>query len=137
MGIPYKNNRDQKQSFLILSAELYYKDTEANKNATKDLKELLDSVNLSYKQVLGCYYNNSEVSFIVPMDTKLGAEILSKRVMRMFQQASVLYVDSSRNAELWFNGSTQPLGKFQGVPKRLATQCQNYTQDGDQYYICY
>ncbi len=137
MGKLNKNNRDQKQAFLLISAEVSYLTKETCKERTNSLKEMLNTLNLSYKQVVGHYYGSAEISFMVPVDSKLAAEIITERMFNRFEQESTLYVDAKRNAELWFDGHNQSIGKFHATPPALAKQCQSYTQDGDNYYTCY
>ena len=69
-----------------------------------------------------------------------------EQLAHIYDQHSILFVDSDRNAELRFmvksfdaslnQVKSEKLGKFIATTKGVATQCENYTKDGNDYYIC-
>ena len=69
-----------------------------------------------------------------------------EQLAHIYNQHSILFVDSDRNAELKFmvkafdenldQVRSEKLGKFIATTKGIATQCENYTKDGNNYYIC-
>ena len=114
-------------------------------NHKKVLKHLKD-FGLSYKVVEGVYRGESELSILVPVINQVFDLATVEQLAHIYNQQSILFVDSDRNAELRFMGKafdenldqvrSKKLGKFIATTKGIATQCENYTKDGNNYYIC-
>ena len=92
------------------------------------------------KVVEGVYHGQTEKSILVLLDSKFLSVDLGymKNYGMIFDQESILFVDADRKAELQFpsTNKAEKLGNFVAVTKGIAIQCNNYTQDGQDYYIC-
>ena len=92
------------------------------------------------KVVEGVYHGQVEKSILVLLDSKFLAVDLGylKNYGMIFDQESILFVDADRKAELHFpsTNKAEKLGNFVAVTKGIAIQCNNYTQDGQDYYVC-
>ena len=64
--------------------------------------------------------------------------IILRIVWMIFDQESILFVDADRKAELHFpsTNKAEKLGNFVAVTKGIEIQWNNYTQDGQDYYVC-
>ena len=134
-----KNFR-QKSPFAIISAERFTATMAENKKSHDELLAQLKRDGFKTKVVEGVYHDTAEKSIVVILSSNFLAVDLGylKNYGAMFDQESILFVDSDRKAELIFPGlaKTEKLGNFISVTKGVAIQCRNYTQDGNDFYIC-
>ena len=107
----------------------------------------LRAFGLKFKVVEGVYRGESELSILVPVINEVFDLATVEQLAHIYEQHSILFVDSDRNAELRFMvkpfdaslnelPKSEKLGKFVSTTKGIATQCDNYTKDGNNYYIC-
>ena len=106
----------------------------------------LKTFGLKFKVVEGVYRGESELSILVPVINQVFDYSTVEQLAHIYDQHSILFVDSDRNAELRFmvkafdaslnQVKSEKLGKFIATTKGIATQCENYTKDGNDYYIC-
>tara|TARA_R100000664_G_scaffold1925_2_gene4978 strand:+ start:226 stop:660 length:435 start_codon:yes stop_codon:yes gene_type:complete len=106
----------------------------------------LKTFGLRFKVVEGVYRGESELSILVPVINQVFDYSTVEQLAHIYDQHSILFVDSDRNAELRFmvkafdaslnQVKSEKLGKFIATTKGIATQCENYTKDGNDYYIC-
>ena len=115
-------------------------------NHKKVLNHLKD-FGLKFKVVEGVYRGESELSILVPVFNEVFDLATVEQLAHIYDQHSILFVDSDRNAELRFMvqpfdaslnelPKSEKLGKFIATTKGIATQCNSYTKDGNNYYIC-
>ena len=114
-------------------------------NHKKVLRHLKD-FGLKFKVVEGVYRGESELSILVPVINQVFDYSTVEQLAHIYDQQCILFVDSDRNAELRFmvksfdaslnQVKSEKLGKFIATTKGIATQCENYTKDGNDYYIC-
>jgi hypothetical protein len=114
-------------------------------NHEKVLRHLKD-FGLRFKVVEGVYRGESELSILVPVINQVFDLATVEQLAHIYDQQCILFVDSDRNAELRFmvksfdaslnQVKSEKLGKFVATTKGIATQCENYTKDGNDYYIC-
>ena len=114
-------------------------------NHRKVLKHL-KTFGLRFKVVEGVYRGESELSILVPVINQVFDYSTVEQLAHIYDQQCILFVDSERNAELRFmvksfdaslnQVKSEKLGKFIATTKGIATQCENYTKDGNDYYIC-
>ena len=114
-------------------------------NHKKVLRHLKD-FGLKFKVVEGVYRGESELSILVPVINQVFDYSTIEQLAHIYDQQCILFVDSERNAELRFmvksfdaslnQVKSEKLGKFVATTKGIATQCENYTKDGNDYYIC-
>ena len=106
----------------------------------------LKTFGLKFKVVEGVYRGESELSILVPVINQVFDYSTVEQLAHIYDQQCILFVDSERNAELRFmvksfdaslnQVKSEKLGKFVATTKGIATQCENYTKDGNDYYIC-
>ena len=136
----FMKNFRTKKPFAIISAERFTATLKENEKSHKALLSQLKRDGFKTKVVEGVYHDTSEKSILVLLDSNFIAIDLGylKNYGAMFDQESILFVDSERKAELIFPGlaKTEKLGNFISVTKGVAIQCRNYTQDGNDFYIC-
>ena len=106
----------------------------------------LKTFGLKFKVVEGVYRGESELSILVPVINQVFDLSTVEQLAHIYDQQCILFVDSDRNAELRFmvksfdaslnQVKSEKLGKFVATTKGIATQCENYTKDGNDYYIC-
>ena len=139
-----KNKKDAFIIFSVFQDRLSRADNLENHN--KVLKHL-KTFDLRFKVVEGVYRGESELSIMVPVINQVFDYSTVEQLAHIYNQHSILFVDSDRNAELRFMvqpfdaslnelPKSEKLGKFISTTKGIATQCQNYTKDGNDYYIC-
>ena len=132
--------RKSKSPFVIISAERFTATKSENEKSHNELLAQLKRDGFKTKVVEGVYHDTSEKSIVVLLESNFIAVDLGylKNYGAMFDQESILFVDSERKAELIFPGlaKTEKLGNFISVTKGVAIQCRNYTQDGNDFYIC-
>ena len=126
--------------FAIISAERFTLTKGENQKRHQDLLTQLKRDGFKTKVVEGVYHGQVEKSILVLLDSKFLSVDLGylKNYGMIFDQESILFVDADRKAELHFpaTNKAEKLGNFVSVTKDIAVQCQNYTQDGQDYYIC-
>ena len=136
----------KKDAFVIFSVFQSRLSKDENlENHEKVLRHLKD-FGLNYKVVEGVYRGESELSILVPVINQVFDLATVEQLAHIYDQHSILFVDSDRNAELRFmvkafdaslnQVKSEKLGKFIATTKGVATQCENYTKDGNDYYIC-
>ena len=137
------NKKDAFVIFSVFQSRLSHQDNMDNhKKVLKHLKDF----GLRFKVVEGVYRGESELSILVPVINQVFDLATVEQLAHIYNQHSILFVDSDRNAELKFmvkafdenldQVKSEKLGKFIATTKGIATQCENYTKDGNNYYIC-
>ena len=137
------NKKDAFVIFSVFQSRLSKADNlENHKKVLRHLKDF----GLKHKVVEGVYSGESELSILVPVINQVFDLATVEQLAHIYNQHSILFVDSDRNAELKFmvkafdenldQVKTEKLGKFIATTKGIATQCENYTKDGNNYYIC-
>ena len=137
------NKKDAFVIFSVFQSRLSHQDNMDNhKKVLRHLKDF----GLRFKVVEGVYRGESELSILVPVINQVFDLATVEQLAHIYNQHSILFVDSNRNAELKFmvkafdenldQVKTEKLGKFIATTKGIATQCENYTKDGNNYYIC-
>ena len=137
------NKKDAFVIFSVFQSRLSHQDNMDNhKKVLRHLKDF----GFNYKVVEGVYRGESELSILVPVINQVFDLATVEQLAHIYNQHSILFVDSNRNAELKFMVKTfdenldqvrsEKLGKFIATTKGIATQCENYTKDGNNYYIC-
>ena len=136
----------KKDAFVIFSVfQTRLSKDENLENHKKVLRHLKD-FGLRFKVVEGVYRGESELSILVPVINQVFDLATVEQLAHIYNQQCILFVDSDRNAELRFmvksfdaslnQVKSEKLGKFIATTKGIATQCENYTKDGNDYYIC-
>ena len=137
------NKKDAFVIFSVFQSRLSHQDNMDNhKKVLRHLKDF----GFNYKVVEGVYRGESELSILVPVINQVFDLATVEQLAHIYNQHSILFVDSDRNAELKFmvkafdenldQVRSEKLGKFIATTKGIATQCENYTKDGNNYYIC-
>ena len=138
------NKKDAFVIFSVFQSKLSHQDNMDNhKKVLRHLKDF----GLRFKVVEGVYRGESELSILVPVINQVFDLATVEQLAHIYNQHSILFVDSDRNAELKFMvkpfdaslnelPKSEKLGKFIATTKGVATQCENYTKDGNNYYIC-
>ena len=138
------NKKDAFVIFSVFQSRLSHQDNMDNhKKVLRHLKDF----GLRFKVVEGVYRGESELSILVPVINQVFDLATVEQLAHIYNQHSILFVDSNRNAELKFMvksfdaslnelPKSEKLGKFIATTKGIATQCENYTKDGNNYYIC-
>ena len=137
------NKKDAFVIFSVFQSRLSHRDNMDNhKKVLRHLKDF----GLRFKVVEGVYRGESELSILVPVINQVFDLATVEQLAHIYNQHSILFVDSDRNAELKFmvkafdenldQVRSEKLGKFIATTKGVATQCENYTKDGNDYYIC-
>lgn len=126
---------------VIISAELSTNSKYWNRVNTDDLRMRLKmgSLGKSYQfiEAKGVYKGTKEKSFIVKVENQYDL-IWVTNLAKMFNQESILYVDSRNNASLYYieSKTREKLGIFHKVPKSVADTLDAYTMTKDGYYAC-
>ena len=133
-------------AFVIFSVFQTRLSKDENLENHKKVLRHLKTFGLKFKVVEGVYRGESELSILVPVINQVFDLATVEQLAHIYNQHSILFVDSDRNAELKFmvkafdenldQVKTEKLGKFIATTKGVATQCENYTKDGNDYYIC-
>ena len=136
----------KKDAFVIFSVFQSRLSKDENLENHKKVLRHLKDFGLNYKVVEGVYRGESELSILVPVINQVFDLATVEQLAHIYEQHSILFVDSDRNAELRFmvkafdaslnQVKSEKLGKFIATTKGIATQCENYTKDGNDYYIC-
>ena len=137
------NKKDAFVIFSVFQSRLSHRDNmENHKKVLRHLKDF----GLRFKVVEGVYRGESELSILVPVINQVFDLATVEQLAHIYNQHSILFVDSDRNAELKFmvkafdenldQVRSEKVGKFIATTKGIATQCENYTKDGNNYYIC-
>jgi len=138
---------NKKDAFVIFSAFQSRLSHQDNMDNHKKVLRHLEDFGFKYKVVEGVYRGESELSILVPVINQVFDLATVEQLAHIYNQHSILFVDSDRNAELKFMvkpfdaslnelPKSEKLGKFIATTKGIATQCENYTKDGNNYYIC-
>jgi hypothetical protein len=137
------NKKDAFVIFSVFQSRLSHRD---NMDNHKKVLRHLEDFGFKYKVVEGVYRGESELSILVPVINQVFDLATVEQLAHIYNQHSILFVDSDRNAELKFmvkafdenldQVRSEKLGKFIATTKGIATQCENYTKDGNNYYIC-
>ena len=138
------NKKDAFVIFSVFQSRLSHQDNLDNHKKTLNH---LRAFGLKFKVVEGVYRGESELSILVPVINEVFDLATVEQLAHIYEQHSILFVDSDRNAELRFMvkpfdaslnelPKSEKLGKFVSTTKGIATQCDNYTKDGNNYYIC-
>ena len=137
----------KKDAFVIFSVfQTRLSKDEHLENHKKVLRHL-KTFGLRFKVVEGVYRGETELSIMVPVINQVFDYSTVEQLAHIYDQQSILFVDSDRNAELRFMvksfdaslnelPKSEKLGKFIATTKGIATQCNSYTKDGNNYYIC-
>ena len=137
---------NKKDAFVIFSAFQSRLSHQDNMDNHKKVLRHLEGFGFKYKVVEGVYRGESELSILVPVINQVFDLATVEQLAHIYNQQSILFVDSDRNAELKFmvkafdenldQVRSEKLGKFIATTKGIATQCNSYTKDGNDYYIC-
>ena len=138
---------NKKDAFVIFSVFQSRLSKDENLENHKKVLRHLKDFGLRFKVVEGVYRGESELSILVPVINQVFDLATVEQLAHIYNQHSILFVDSDRNAELKFMvkpfdaslnelPKSEKLGKFIATTKGVATQCENYTKDGNDYYIC-
>ena len=137
---------NKKDAFVIFSAFQSRLSHQHNMDNHKKVLRHLEDFGFKYKVVEGVYRGESELSILVPVINQVFDYSTVEQLAHIYDQQCILFVDSDRNAELRFmvksfdaslnQVKSEKLGKFVATTKGIATQCENYTKDGNNYYIC-
>ena len=133
-------------AFIIFSVFQSRLSKDENLENHKKVLNHLKTFGLRFKVVEGVYRGESELSILVPVINQVFDYSTVEQLAHIYNQHSILFVDSDRNAELRFmvksfdaslnQVKSEKLGKFIATTKGIATQCNSYTKDGNDYYIC-
>ena len=133
-------------AFVIFSVFQSRLSKDENLENHKKVLKHLKTFGLRFKVVEGVYRGESELSILVPVINQVFDYSTVDQLAHIYDQQCILFVDSERNAELRFmvksfdaslnQVKSEKLGKFIATTKGIATQCENYTKDGNDYYIC-
>ena len=137
----------KKDAFVIFSVFQSRLSKADNLENHKKVLNHLKDFGLKFKVVEGVYRGESELSILVPVINQVFDLATVEQLAHIYNQQSILFVDSDRNAELMFMvkpynallkelPKSEKLGKFIATTKGIATQCNSYTKDGNDYYIC-
>ena len=136
----------KKDAFVIFSVFQSRLSKDENLENHKKVLRHLKTFGLRFKVVEGVYRGESELSILVPVINQVFDYSTIEQLAHIYDQQCILFVDSDRNAELRFmvksfdaslnQVKSEKLGKFIATTKGIATQCENYTKDGNDYYIC-
>ena len=136
----------KKDAFVIFSVFQSRLSKDENLENHKKVLRHLKTFGLRFKVVEGVYRGESELSILVPVINQVFDLATVEQLAHIYDQQCILFVDSDRNAELRFmvksfdaslnQVKSEKLGKFIATTKGIATQCENYTKDGNDYYIC-
>lgn len=134
------NERDiamlERNSFVILSAELNSCTPESNDRCTRAMAYWLRDNGYCYKQVTGVYKGTKENSFVIPVECREDVNALRQIAHDTFLQESILLVSGlTKEAVLLFAyASPLPLGKWQQVAD--SNGLDGYTVDNYNVYAC-
>lgn len=126
----------ERNSFVILSAELNSCTPESNDRCTRAMAYWLRDNGYCYKQVTGVYKGTKENSFVIPVECQADINTLADLASNVFLQESILLVTGlTKEATLLFaNASPLPLGKWQQVTE--SNGLDGYTIDNNNIYAC-
>jgi len=136
----------KKDAFVIMSVFSHRKSKADNLDNHRKTLAHLKAFGLKYKEITSVNRGESELSIMIPVINEVFDLATVEQLAHIYDQQSILFVDSDRNAELRFmvkafdenldQVRSEKLGKFVATTKGIATQCENYTKDGNNYYIC-
>ena len=127
--------RDAFVIFSVFQSRLSHADNLDNHKKTLNH---LKAFGLKFKAVEGVYRGESELSILVPVINEVFDLATVEQLAHIYEQHSILFVDSDRNAELRFMvkpfdaslnelPKSEKLGKFVSTTKGIA--CLLYTSD--------
>lgn len=119
---------DAQSPFIIFSVtNKCNKGTRAELHANTEAVQFLESDNIAFKVVDGCYKGETETSYLVHARHVKFVEVLC----RAFDQESYLLVDAYRNAVLVYlkDGKREDIGQFQRADRDTALAQDGYTYD--------
>ena len=138
--------RNKKDAFVIMSVFSHRKSKADNLENHKKTLAHLKAFGLKHKVVEGVYRGEAELSIMIPVINEVFDLSTVEQLAHIYDQESILFVDEDRNAELRFMVKAfdenlkelkpEKLGKFVATTKGIAEQCNGYTKDGNDYYIC-
>jgi len=100
------------------------------------LKSLLTQLGFAFKEVIGVYKSTQERSFCVIANTNEIVNQLHGLSIDLNQEC-ILVSSRHRESHLMFaDRSELYVGKLVEVSKKVAVNSENYTIDGNSYYIC-
>ena len=132
------NTRRDKKPVVLFGGNMGSKDVSA------EIRKSLKSLDFAFKEVDGVYKGDKENTFVIPYLTT--NELLSLIALgKHFSQESLLLLDKDRNASLLFMDRPRKaieLGKFRSFTEKQFDNLndrlkENYTFDGDYYYVTY
>ena len=136
----------KKDAFVIFSVFQSRLSKDENLENHRKVLKHLKTFGRRFKVVEGVYRGEAELSILVPVINQVFDYSTVEQLAHIYDQQCILFVDSERNAELRFmvksfdaslnQVKSEKLGKFIATTKGIATQCENYTKDGNDYYIC-
>ena len=137
----------KKDAFVIMSVFSHRKSKADNLDNHRKTLAHLKAFGLKYKEITSVNRGQSELSIMIPVINEVFDLATVEQLAHIYDQQSILFVDSDRNAELRFMvkafdaslnelPKSEKLGKFIATTKGIATQCNSYTKDGNDYYIC-
>ena len=137
----------KKDAFVIMSVFSDRKSKADNLDNHRKTLAHLKAFGLKYKEITSVNRGESELSIMIPVINEVFDLATVEQLAHIHDQQSILFVDSDRNAELRFMvkafdaslnelPKSEKLGKFIATTKGIATQCNSYTKDGNDYYIC-
>ena len=133
----------KKDAFVIMSVFSDRKSKADNLDNHRKTLAHLKAFGLKYKEITSGNRGESEWSIMIPVINEVFDLATVEQLAHIHDQQSILFVDSDRNAELRFmvkafdenldQVRSKKLGKFIATTKCIATQCENYTKDGNNY----
>lgn len=126
----------ERNSFIILSAELASYKQSANAISTQALAFWLQDSGYCHKLVTGVYKGTKEQSFVVPVECQADIDNIASVAYEVFLQESVLHVNGlTKEATLLFaNAKPLSIGKWQAVMD--ISGLDGYTMDNGSIYTC-
>lgn len=138
MSTNFIDKLDNHKYAVMLSAELASNSVLRNIRLTTLLQSELQSMGLYFYEAIGCWYGQTEHSFVVMCDNFFDAAQIIQRGLNVLNQESVLVLDrDDQQAVLIFSdGDVKDIGtRLQHVSSGEALQCDSYTLIDGHYYI--
>ena len=136
-------NNEKRSKVVVLSGFNAFTSKSGNMRNHGELKAALKRASLSFKEVVGMYKGEGELSLVVPYTTTEELIIL-RALANEYLQESILLLEPSinglRTATLDFlNGTTQAIGYLRAVDAEVAYKFDAYTHDFNtgEYYVAY
>lgn len=125
----------ERNSFVILSACKGDSETVDWEN-TLSLKRALEHMGFSFTQAQGKYKDTTEISLIVPVETKECVDILLKMSMQYEQECILLVYGMSKESYLVGSGYQQSIGYWTKMEGGNVWLDKAYTYCNEIYYQC-